>query len=189
MKSLNIKSLFTKSLTQKFLIIKTLVEKLLALKSLFMKPQNFKPRTRKSVDLKFHFPLLAKSGLISALALFFLCFSGGCRKTIEITQQELPYWEDTSGDSVTLFVQIQNREGFYVYGQYVNMALSKDSLNRSLLVRKSVTDGTGRATFRRLFPGKYYINCFSSSSQSIGYISAKMVLFPEQIKDTLLILE
>ena len=132
-----------------------------------------------------HSPVAKWIFLLSFVALM----AGGCKKTIEITGTSLPLWEDNTSDSVTLIVRVQNNLGLYVYGQYVNLALSKDSLNKSLLVRTSMTDGAGKASFLRLFPGTYHFNCFSNSSQNIGYAISWLKLFPQQIKDTTLILQ
>jgi hypothetical protein len=131
------------------------------------------------------FPILCC--LPVCLAVLFLI--SGCRKTIEITKKQLPPWEDHTADSVTFRVFVQTNLGILVYGQYVNLALSKDSLNRSILVRISMTNGAGVARFPQLYPGTYYFNCFSATSTGFGYGWAKTSLFPQQIKDTLLIVQ
>jgi len=129
------------------------------------------------------------SVLCFTICLFFIALSIGCVKTIKITGKPLPPWVDNSADSVTLHVIVQTNLGILVYGQYVNLALSKDSLNRSIFVRTGMTNGAGNAGFTKLYPGTYYYNCFSTTSTGFGYGSAKINLFPQQIKDTLLIVQ
>ncbi len=96
----------------------------------------------------------------SASLFLWLAFSS----CLKLNNEEPPIanYEDFDADSVRLNVFIRNSEGLLLTGQYVNLALSRDSLDNLLLVRKVITDGYGRASFPRLYPGKYYFNCFAN---------------------------
>jgi len=87
---------------------------------------------------------------------------GSCHKSSP-DPTPLPEWQDLGADSVRLNVTVRTQQGILLTGQYVNLALSADSLNSSTLVRKVATDAAGRAIFRRLYPGhNYRFNCFAN---------------------------
>jgi len=91
----------------------------------------------------------------------FLLFFDSCLK-LTIENPPVPIWENLGPDSVKLNVTIRTKEGFFLTGQYVNLALSMDSLDNLILVRKVSTDGNGKAQFPRLFPRTYYYNCYAN---------------------------
>jgi len=125
---------------------------------------------------------------IIALGFFFLFLTiSGCKQLSDNGNDPLPGWEDTGADSATLNIWVQTNQGFLVFGQYVNLALSQDSLNHSLLVRRQLTNGQGAAVFNRLFPLHYYYNCFSVSYTGSLFGASHIYIGPSQIKDTVLI--
>jgi hypothetical protein len=115
-----------------------------------------------------------------------LLMMAGCNK-LEVNNDPIPVWEDWDADSATLNVSIQTQGGVFLVGQFVNLALSQDSLNAGHLVRRVSTDGNGRVVFYRLFPGKYYMNCFSTYLGETQYGSGNISLGPYEVRDTLLI--
>jgi hypothetical protein len=104
-----------------------------------------------------------------------LAFSSCLKLTVE--EPPVANWEDFGSDSVRLNVFIRNSEGTLLTGQYVNLALSKDSLDNLLLVRKVITDGYGRASFPRLYPGKYFFNCFANYG-GVNLIGSSSIFLP-----------
>lgn len=99
----------------------------------------------------------------------------------------IPVWEDNSNDSAGLRINVQNSQGLFLYGQYVNLALSRDSLNTSLLVRRTATNTAGVAVFRKLYPRIIYYNCFAITNGQTFFGSGSARLMPGITKDTLLI--
>jgi len=112
---------------------------------------------------------------------------GSCNK-LTIEEPPVPIWEDLGPDSVKLNVFIRTKDGFLLTGQYVSLALSQDSLDKLILVRKVITDGLGRAQFPRLFPRKYYFNCYANY-QGTNLIGFSTVTLPPVAKlDTSVVL-
>ncbi|MCX6282337.1 MAG: hypothetical protein NTU51_10280 [Bacteroidetes bacterium] len=99
----------------------------------------------------------------------------------------LPVWEDTGADSVRLRINVQNSQGLVLYGQYVNLALSRDSLNANMLVRRIATNTSGTSVFSRLYPRIIYYNCYAITSGQTYFGSGVARLLPGINKDTLLI--
>lgn len=111
-----------------------------------------------------------------------------CQKhTIETDPKPVPPWENFGPDSATLSVTIQTQQGIFMIGSYVNLALNQDSLNNGLMVRRVSTDASGRARFNRLYPRKYYSNCFAYYQTFSLFGSFTMQLPPSAIRDTILI--
>lgn len=109
-----------------------------------------------------------------------------CNK-IEEEQPPVPVWEDTGSDSCTLIVTVQTQEGIYLTSSYVNLALNQDSLNKGLFVRRVVTDGVGKVKFARLYPLKYFGNCFANIQGQTLFGSFRIAFPPSTKKDTILI--
>ncbi len=109
-----------------------------------------------------------------------------CNK-LDPSDTPVPIWEDLGPDSVTMHATIQTVSGFLLPGQYVNFALSPDSLNKGILVRRIQTDGQGTATANRLFPRIYFINCFATYQAKNFYGSFIVPTMPSQRIDTLLL--
>ncbi|MCX6283647.1 MAG: hypothetical protein NTW31_05375 [Bacteroidetes bacterium] len=98
----------------------------------------------------------------------------------------LPVWEDNSSDSAILRVHVQTSQGLIQYNQYVNLALSRDSLNNNLLVRRTVTSTSGTAVFSKLYPRIIYYSCFAITNGQTFFGSGVARLMPGITKDTLL---
>ena len=122
--------------------------------------------------------------LLPSLLLALILF--GCNK-IEEEQSPVPVWEDTNADSCSLGVTVQTQEGIFLNSSYVNLALNQDSLNKGLLVRRSVTDGVGKVKFSRLYPRRYFGNCFANMQGQSLFGSFRITLPPSSIKDTIII--
>ncbi len=114
------------------------------------------------------------------------CFFPSCKNTLNPDPLPVPEWEDKSADSTTLTVTVQTQDGTYMTGSYVSLALSTDSLNRNIWVRRSVTDGAGRVRFTRLYPRIYYSNCYAYYNGMTYYGSFHITMPPRSAKDTLL---
>jgi len=95
-------------------------------------------------------------------------------------------WEDNSSDSASLNLTVQSAQGQILVNQYVNLALSTDSLNAGNLVRKTATNSAGVAVFRKLYPRIIYFNCVAVTSTQTFYGSGKVRLLPGMVKDTIL---
>jgi hypothetical protein len=122
--------------------------------------------------------------ILALILLNLLLFS--CHKD-QLDPIPVPVWENYGPDSVTLTVTIQTQQGIFMFGSYVNLALNQDSLNNGLLVRRNITDGVGRVRFNRLYPRKYYSNCFAFFQNQSLYGSFSIQLPPYAIRDTVLI--
>lgn len=96
-------------------------------------------------------------------------------------------WEDDGPDSTVLSILVQTPQGLIMYGQSVNLALSQDSLNSKLLVRRTPTNTTGIAVFRKLYPRVIYYNCYAVNSVQAFYGSGHVHLQPSAKRDTVLI--
>jgi hypothetical protein len=96
-------------------------------------------------------------------------------------------WEDNGPDSTVLRILIQTPQGLILYGQYVNLALSQDSLNSKILVRRTPTNVSGVAVFRKLYPRVIYYNCYAVNSVQTYYGSGHIHLRPASVRDTVLI--
>ncbi len=120
--------------------------------------------------------MLRKVILILTISGFFLLFFGSCHK-LTIEDPPIANWEDFGSDSVKLNVFVQTKESFLLTGQYVSLALSQDSLDKSILVRKVTTDGYGRAQFPRLFPRIYYFKCYANY-QGTNLIGSSFIHLP-----------
>jgi len=101
--------------------------------------------------------------------------------------EPIPIWENKKADSVTFRVTVQTMNGTYLYGEYVNLALSLDSLNKGTLVRRTMTNSLGIAEFRRLYPRVYYYNCFVTNELGTFFGSGHASLPPYAIRDTILV--
>ena len=121
------------------------------------------------------------------LTLVFLTMLWASCHKMEDNPTPVATWEDKGPDSVTLTVTVQSQEGIFMVGSFVNLALNQDSLNNGLLVRRSSTDAVGRAHFDRLYPRKYFSNCFAYYMGQSFFGSFKMQLPPYAIRDTVLI--
>jgi hypothetical protein len=121
-------------------------------------------------------------GVLPVVLVFFSC------NKLENNDKPIPVWENWEADSATLTVSIQTQDGNYIVGQFVNLALTQDSLNNGLFVRRTATDGTGHVLFNRLFPSLYYLNCFSNYQGQMTFGSGKIRLGEYEIRDTILIL-
>lgn len=108
------------------------------------------------------------------------------QKTITPDPQPLPEWEDKSADSATLLLTVETQDGTFMTGSYVNLALSDDSLNKNIWVRRSVTNGAGRISFSRLYPRKYFSNCQAYYNGMTYFGSFHIYLPPGSVKDTVL---
>jgi len=129
--------------------------------------------------------LVKKSpALILAFLTVFLLFMS-CNK-LTTDDNPLPFYEDSGPDSVSLSVTVQTLEGIMLPGQYVNLAFSQDSMGKNLMVRRVATDGIGRAYFPRLYPRRYFFNCYATYLTNIYYGSALIKLNPQDIRDTVL---
>ncbi|MCK9203310.1 MAG: hypothetical protein M0P58_02600 [Bacteroidales bacterium] len=113
-------------------------------------------------------------------------FSISCKKTLDTEKADLPPWEDKSSDSATLEVTVETQYGIFMTGAYLNLALSNDSLNNKIWVRRSITDGAGHVVFSRLYPRIYYANCYVYLNGYSYYGSFNIKMPPQSIKDTLL---
>jgi len=71
-------------------------------------------------------------------------------------------------------------------GQYVSLALSKDSLSASNLVRKTQTNGSGIAVFSKMYPRVIYYNCMAVTFGNTYFGSGSIRLLPGVKKDTIL---
>jgi len=127
--------------------------------------------------------MLRKVILFLAIAGSFLLILGSCNK-LTIEDPPIANWEDFGSDSVKLNVFIRTKDGFLLTGQYVNLALSQDSLDKSILVRKVATDGYGSAQFPRLFPGTYYFKCYANYGGTNLIGSSFLFLPPIEKLDT-----
>jgi len=123
------------------------------------------------------------SGMLLLLTISCLFFS--CNK-LETNNNPLPDFEDTGPDSVTFSVTVQTLEGTMLPGQYVNLAFSQDSMGKNNMVRRAATNAIGRADFPRLYPRRYFFNCYATYLTNIYYGSALIKLQPQDIRDTVL---
>jgi len=99
----------------------------------------------------------------------------------------VPVWEDNAADSARLNILVQTPQGMILIGQYVNLALSRDSLSKSLLVRKTATGAGGVVIFRKLYPRVIFYNCMAVTSGQTFFGSGSVSLSAGSIKDTMLI--
>ena len=104
-----------------------------------------------------------------------------------VTPPPVVTWEDNGPDSTVLNILVQTPQGLIMYGQSVNLALSQDSLNGKLLVRRTPTNATGIAVFRKLYPRVIYYNCYAVNSVQTFYGSGHVHLRPSAKRDTVLI--
>lgn len=127
-----------------------------------------------------------KAALLITLLFPLFLFFASCNK-LEQNTNPLPVWEDLGPDSVTVNATIQTVSGYLLPGQYVNFALSSDSLSKGILVRRVQTDGQGKASAHRLFPRTYFINCFATYEMKNFFGSFIIFTKPSQRIDTLLL--
>jgi|APMed6443717190_1056831.scaffolds.fasta_scaffold335802_1 hypothetical protein len=127
-----------------------------------------------------------KEFLLITVLLSLVLFFASCNK-LEQNDNPIPVWEDLGPDSVTVNATIQTVSGYLLPGQYVNFALSSDSLSKGILVRRVQTDGQGRASAHRLFPRNYFINCFATYQAKNYFGSFILFTKPSQRIDTLLL--
>ena len=109
-----------------------------------------------------------------------------CNK-LDPSDNPIPVWEDLGPDSVTMHATIQTVSGYLIPGQYVNFALSPDSLSKGILIRRVQTDGVGTASAHRLFPRTYFVNCFATYQAKNFFGSFILPTKPSQRIDTLLL--
>ncbi len=121
--------------------------------------------------------------VVSALLLVLMW---SCHK-IDANDTPVPVWEDQGPDSVSLNATIQTVTGYRIPGQYVNVALSPDSLSKGVLVRRTQTDGNGTAKNRRLYPLRYFINCYAIYQGKNYFGSYVIATKPAQRLDTVLL--
>jgi hypothetical protein len=122
-------------------------------------------------------------------ALIFLTMLWASCNNVPVNPDPVPVWEDKGHDSVTFTVIVKTQQGLYVVGSVVNLALNQDSLNNKLFIRRTSTDGVGRATFKRLYPRKFFSNCFASFQGQSLFGSFTIQLPPGAIRDTVLIVK
>lgn len=120
--------------------------------------------------------------VIIPLVLFYV----SCNK-LDSSSNPVPVWENLGPDSVTLHTTIQTVSGYLLPGQYINLALSPDSLNKGILVRRVQTNGQGTASMSRLFPRTYFVNCFATYQAHNFFGSFILMTRPSQRMDTLLL--
>ena len=101
----------------------------------------------------------------------------------------LPVWEDNTADSARLNILVQTRQGYIFTGQYVNLALSSDSLSKNILVRKTVSNGAGISVFRKLYPRVIYYNCIAITPSQAFFGSGRIRLSAGMTRDTTLIVQ
>jgi len=117
---------------------------------------------------------------------FIILAAASCHK-IGDDPQPIPTWENTKADSATLRILIETMNGTPLPGQYVNLALSLDSLNKGILVRRTMSNSLGITEFRRLYPRKFYYNCFANYENGTLFGSGYLILAPYAVKDTFLV--
>jgi hypothetical protein len=116
----------------------------------------------------------------------FICLAALSCKT-KVSPPPVFTWEDDGPDSTVLNILVQTPQGLLMYGQSVNLALSQDSLNSKLLVRRTPTNTMGIAVFRKLYPRIIYYNCYAVNSVQTFYGSGLVHLLPSARRDTVLI--
>jgi hypothetical protein len=132
--------------------------------------------------------MVRKNTLLKILLLVFMpMLLISCQKHTVEEDKPIPPWENSGPDSVTLSVTVQTQQGIFMIGSYVNLALNQDSLNNGIYVRRVSTDATGHARFNRLYPRKYYSNCFANYQTFSLYGSFTIQLPPYAVRDTVLI--
>ncbi len=99
----------------------------------------------------------------------------------------VPIWVDETADSARLNILVQTPQGLILVNQYVNLALSRDSLGNSIRVRTERTSIAGVAIFRRLYPRMIYYNCFAVTNGQSFFGSGNARMLPGMTKDTILI--
>jgi len=99
----------------------------------------------------------------------------------------VPVWENNGADSLTLRIAVQTAQGMVLVGQFVSLALSKDSLSNNNLVRKTPTNGAGVAVFSKMYPRIIYYNCMAVTYGNSYFGSGSVRLRPGIRKDTILI--
>jgi len=124
--------------------------------------------------------------VILLCVIFGLLFYWSCNK-IDQNNNPIPTWQDLGPDSVTLHATIQTVSGYLLPGQYINLALSPDSLSKGILVRRAQTNGQGTAAFSRLFPRTYFVNCYATYQSKNFFGSFILFTKPSQRLDTLLL--
>ena len=123
---------------------------------------------------------------LTALVFFSALFCFSCTKH-EITAPPVTTWEDTGPDSAALRIIVRTAQGKLVSSQYVNIALSSDSLKNKILVRNpAYTNASGIVTFRRLYPRIIFYDCKVIQSTDIFYGAGSVRLIPGATKDTTL---
>jgi len=118
---------------------------------------------------------------------FFCLFLLSCVK-YSTEPLPIPVWEDNSADSARLNILVKTAQGLLLTaGTSVKLALSQDSLTKSLLVRLSSTNAAGVVIFRKLYPRKLYYNCIAITNDQTFYGSGWARLSPGLTTDTTLI--
>jgi hypothetical protein len=120
--------------------------------------------------------------IIAIASLFFI----SCRKTTS-DPIVIPVWEDNSADSAKLSIKVMTPQGMVLVGQYVNLALSTDSLAKKILVRSTPSNTSGSAVFNKLYPRKFYYNCIALNNGITYFGSGSANMLPSSTKDTTLI--
>ncbi|MEI6889093.1 MAG: hypothetical protein ACOYM0_07105 [Bacteroidales bacterium] len=96
-------------------------------------------------------------------------------------------WVDEGADSAKLNILVQTPQGLILVNQYVNLALSRDSLANSIRVRSERTSIAGKAIFSKLYPRIIYYNCFAVTNGQSFFGSGSARMLPGMTKDTTLI--
>jgi hypothetical protein len=124
---------------------------------------------------------------VSAWAAFVLLMILSCNKhTIEVPP--VTTWEDTGPDSATLTLTVKTAQGKLISSQYVNLALSTDSLSKKILVRNpAYTNAAGKVTFSKLYPRVVFYDCKVLTSTDVFYGSGSLRLLAGGTRDTTLI--
>jgi hypothetical protein len=124
---------------------------------------------------------------VTAVIIGLLFFSSliSCNKTTP-NSNPIPTWEDNGADSAVLRILVQTQQGQFLIGQYVNLALSLDSLNKKVLVRQTQTNSAGVAVLRKLYPRVIYFNCIAITASGALSGTGHVRLQASSTKDTIL---
>ena len=128
---------------------------------------------------------------LQRLAPFLILITGflvilSCTHKLDPAPNPIPEWIDNDADSATLTITVQTEQGILLAGQFINLALSADSLASVSLIRQGFTDGAGRAIFRKLYPRKIFFNCNATYMSQPLFGSGKINVPPFSIRDTIL---
>ena len=131
--------------------------------------------------IKVHSLLMAVFAITTGILLLMSCMKS------TTPAPPVPVWEDNGADSTTLKIAVQTAQGLVLVGQYVSLALSRDSLSANNLVRKTPTNGLGVAVFSKMYPRVIYYNCIAVTFGNTYFGSGWLRLSAGVKKDTILI--